>query len=291
MIPEADWAVDAALVEALCAAQFPQARGRVRAAGSGWDNAMFRVGDDWAVRLPRRATAVPLIEKEHRWLPVLAPRLTLAVPTPVHRGHPSELFPWPWTVQPWVPGLLSDQVEPNSEAANALGAFWKSLHRDVPTDAPVNPFRGGPLVDRVEAFEGRLARLAPHWRLSPVLRAVWNEALAAPLDLEPCWIHGDLHPRNVLVVDGRLSAVLDWGDLAAGDPATDLASAWMILPHGQQLAALEAYGGVSDATLARALGWATVFGVMFLDAARSDPSLMLLGRSILDRVERFGAVA
>jgi len=290
VIPEAEWTITVPLVEGLVRRQFPHLDGPVTAASSGWDNAMFRLGSAWAVRLPRRASAVPLLEKERRWLGELAPGLPLAVPVPRHSGAPDGEFPWPWTIQPWLEGEPVDQETLDPDQAVVLAGFWRALHRPGPFDAPLNPFRGGPLADRAEVVSRRLTRLAASgWVPGARLDRLWARALATPLDLAPTWIHADLHPRNVLATQGRLTGVLDWGDLAVGDPAVDLAAAWMLLEDPvAQGEALEAYGGVSAFTASRALGWAFVFGVMFLEAGLAgDPLPTRLGLGILARVERF----
>jgi len=289
MTPGAEWSVDAALVETLVRQQFPDWLAPVTEVGSGWDNAMFRLGTEWAVRLPRRQLAVALIEKEQRWLPVLGSRLTLPVPVPVRCGVPSEAFPRPWTIQPWITGQPADLTPALPDQAPVLAEFWKALHQPAPVDAPFNPFRGVPLADRAEAHQTRVRRLSDQGvTLDPVLAHLWDQAIEAPVDVEPTWVHGDLHPRNLLVEGGRLSGVLDWGDLTVGDRAVDLASAWMVFSTPEaQSTALAASGEVSSATLRRALGWALVFGVLFLEAG--DPTTAALGRTILSRVAEFGA--
>lgn len=289
MTPGAEWSIDAVLVETLVRQQHPDWMAPVTEVGSGWDNAMFRLGTEWAVRLPRRQLAVALVEKEQLWLPILAPQLPLPVPVPVRCGVPSEAFPRPWTIQPWLAGQPADLAPPHPNQAPILAGFWKALHQSAPADAPYNPFRGVPLADRAEAHQTRVRRLADHGvTLDSLLVPLWEQALEAPVDVEPTWVHGDLHPRNLLVEGGRLSGVVDWGDLTVGDRAVDLASAWMVLPTPEaQRAALAVYGEVSSATLRRALGWALVFGVLFLDAG--DPETEALGRTILSRVAGFGA--
>lgn len=292
MIPEAEWTITVPLVKALVRRQHPDLEGPVAEASSGWDNAMFRLGTTLAVRLPRRQSAVPLLEKEWRWLPGLAPRLPLAVPVPLRLGTGDDTFPWPWTIQPWLDGTPGDRAEVDPDQGLVLAQFLRALHQPVPNDAPVNPFRGGPLADRALVVAERILRLkAAGWTPGPELDRLWAEALAAPLDLAPTWIHADLHPRNVLVSMGRLVGVLDWGDLAVGDPAVDLAAAWMLLPTPQaQRVALAAYA-VSDATVSRALGWALVFGIMFLEAGLGgDPVPTRLGRTIVERIEEFDRV-
>jgi aminoglycoside phosphotransferase (APT) family kinase protein len=165
------------------------------------------------------------------------------------------------------------------------------LHTVAPIDAPSNPFRGVPLQQRATTIEARMQRLAGSSSLITyeVLRA-WQEALAAPIDVEPCWIHGDLYPRNILVDAGTLAGIIDWGDITAGDRATDLAVIWMLYADSEvRQAALEAYGSVSEATYLRARGWAVGFGVTLLETGLVDsPRHAAIGertlRHVIDRL-------
>lgn len=286
--PPAEHAIDAALVGGLLAEQHPDLAGLpLRAVDAGWDNAMFRLGDGLAVRLPRRAAAAALIEGEQRWLPRLAARLTLPIPVPLRVGLPARGYPWRWSVQPWLPGDAADERPPAPEQAAPFAAFLRSLHQPAPPDAPRNPVRGCPLGERAPVAEARLRRLAGATGLiTPRLRRIWEEALAAPLDLPPAWLHGDLHPRNLLVAGGALCGVIDWGDLTGGDPATDLAAIWMLFEDAAaRAAALAAYGELSAATLARARGWAVHLGATLLDTGMVDhPRHALIGERTLRRV-------
>lgn len=271
--PPAEVALDAGLVGALLADQHPDLAGLpLRVVEAGWDNLILRLGDDMAVRLPRRAAAAQLVVHEQTWLPALAPRLTLPVPAPLRVGMPGRGYPWRWSVLPWLHGTAADQCEPAAAQAPVLAAFLRSLHLPAPADAPANPVRGVPLRARAEAMEARMGRLAGKTDLlTPALRQIWREALAAPLDVEATWLHGDLHPRNMLVKAGAISGVIDWGDITAGDRATDLAAIWMLFADLRaRRAALAAYGGLSAATVLRAMGWAALFGVMLLDSGLVD---------------------
>jgi aminoglycoside phosphotransferase (APT) family kinase protein len=286
--PEAEHLIDAALVAGLLADQHPDlARLPLRAVDAGWDNAMFRLGERWAVRLPRRLAAAPLIIHEQEWLPRLAPQLTLPVPTPVRAGLPGRSYPWRWSVVPWLPGAAADQREPEPDQARPFAAFLRSLHTPAPAAAPANPVRGVPLARRADAVAARMRGLAGRTDLlTPQIRRVWEDALAAPLDVPPTWLHGDLHPRNLLLEAGALSAVIDWGDICAGDRATDLAAIWMLFADPQARAvALDAYGDLSAATLRRARGWAVLFGVMLLATGLVDhPGHARIGERTLRRV-------
>ncbi|MFD9646306.1 aminoglycoside phosphotransferase family protein, partial [Streptomyces sp. NPDC059082] len=230
----------------------------LRPVPGGWDNQLFRLGDALAVRMPRTERAPDLLRKELRWLPHLAPLLPLPVPVPVRAGEPSARFPGTWTVARWVPGEPADAVPVTrgDHAAGTLADFLRALHREAPGDAPANPDRGVPLAGFAAGFEEGLELLAAHADPGAV-RRVWEDALAAPGPQgPPVWLHGDLHPANVVVADGTLAGVLDFGELCAGDPATDLSAAWLLLPQGAADPFLTAYGRADEAAVRRARGWA-----------------------------------
>ncbi|RFS86719.1 aminoglycoside phosphotransferase [Actinomadura spongiicola] len=256
--------ITAELVRDLLRAQHPDlADLPVRLGARGWDNQLWRLGDDLAVRLPwATESADELLRKEHAWLPVLASHLPLPIPVPQRLGEPSALFPRPWIVTTWVPGIPADRapVTRGEEAAVALAAFLTALHRPAPERAPAGRGRGGPLVDHSEGFVRQLAS-ATELGLVPdpdAVRAVWEDAVAAPgWDGPQVWLHGDLHVANVLTEGGALCGVVDFGDLLAGDPAVDLAAAWTLLPDGAADRFHAAYQPTPDtATLRRARGWA-----------------------------------
>lgn len=287
--PPAELEVDAPLVRRLLSEQHADLSDLpITPLDAGWDNAMFRLGERILVRLPRRAAAAGLIEHEQRWLPELAVRLPVATPAPLRVGLPGEGYPWRWSVLPWFEGEAADLAPLRPDQAGAVAAFWRALHTTAPSDAPTNPVRGVPLDVRVEAVAERMARLTRNTAaISPAIRQVWEAALAAPTSFEPTWLHGDLHARNVLSVDGRLAAVIDWGDMARGDRASDLAALWMLLPdQASREAARQAYGDEDAALWARAKGWAVLFGVMLLDSGLVDhPRHAAMGALTLARIE------
>ncbi|QFR02077.1 aminoglycoside phosphotransferase family protein [Streptomyces phaeolivaceus] len=231
----------------------------------GWDNQVWRLGDDLAVRLPwATESADALLRKEHAWVPTLAPGLPLRIPVPQRLGEPSARFPRPWLVTTWVPGEPADRAPATraEEAALSLAAFLTALHRPAPDEAPLGRDRGGPLADSAEGFARSLAS-ATELGLVPdpdAVRAVWEDAAAAPEWEGPrLWLHGDLHPANVLTAHGTFCGVIDFGDLFAGDPAFDLAAAWILLPDGAADHFHAAYRPAPDAaTLRRARGWAVL---------------------------------
>ncbi|PKV89530.1 aminoglycoside phosphotransferase family protein [Streptomyces sp. TLI_146] len=255
--------IDAGLVRSLLHAQHPDLAGLgLRPVEGGWDNQLWRLGDELAVRMPRTERAPELLRKEHRWLPVLAPGLPLPVPTPLRTGEPSALFPAVWTVAKWVPGEPADRV-PVTEghrAADTLAGFLRALHKDAPAGAPANPARGVPLARFTDDAEKGLQALAS--RVPAGVRDIWEDAVSAPgWTRPPVWLHGDLHPANVVVSDGTLTGVLDFGELCAGDPAADLAAAWLLLPAGSASRFFEAYADADAATIRRARGWAVLRGL------------------------------
>jgi aminoglycoside phosphotransferase (APT) family kinase protein len=290
--PQAEVELDRALVQQLLTEQHPDlADLAIIPTESGWDNAMFRLGDAWVVRLPRRQLAARLIEHEQTWLPSLAPQLPISVPVPVRCGSPSPHYPWSWSVLPWLPGVAADQAMPHADQAERFADFLRSLHVPAPSNAPVNPFRGVPLSQRAAAVEERMQRLQNQTdRLSrsmwdsmwDSIERCWHTALNTPIDLEPTWLHGDLHPRNILVHTGAISGVIDWGDLTVGDRATDLAALWMLFPQPAVRERAISACQLSAATMARAKGWAIMFGVVLLDTGLVDhPRHAALGEQIL----------
>ncbi|MFE6664582.1 aminoglycoside phosphotransferase family protein [Streptomyces sp. NPDC057697] len=258
--------ITAELVRDLLRDQHPDLADRpVRLGARGWDNQLWRVGDDLAVRLPwATQSADALLRKEHHWVPALAPGLPLPVPVPQRLGEPSERFPRPWTVTTWVAGTPADRAPATraAEAADSLAAFLTALHRPAPDGAPAGRDRGGPLADHAEEFARTLASAAGSGLVPDpdAVRAVWDDAVAAPAWTGPAlWLHGDLHPANVLTSHGTFCGVIDFGDLCAGDPACDLAAAWLLLPDGAVDRFHDTYRPAADpATLRRARGWAVV---------------------------------
>lgn len=268
--------VDADLLRRLLRGQHKDlADERVEPFAEGWDNVLFRIGTRWLARLPRRAVAAPLVAQEARWLPILAPHLPLETPIPERLGRPTEDYPFPFTISRWIEGTPAAGTELDPDAvARDLAAFLAALHGLVAKrlfsveDAPVSEVRG--VSPRVRS-EFLLERLRSD-RVCPLveadrLEALWSELIETPdWDGPPVWCHGDLHPFNMLARDGRLVAVLDWGDMHVREPAPDLASAWMMIPVSRHTAFRAAYGELDQATWLRGKAWALYLGVMFLDA-------------------------
>lgn len=254
--------IDAALVRRLIAAQFPEwAHLPVRQVEpGGWDNRTFRLGERMSVRLPSAASYTAQVEKEQHWLPRLAPHLPLPVPAPLAKGTPTEAYPWPWSVYGWLDGepATIERIADLPEFARSLAEFLTALQsvdaRGGPPAGQHNFFRGGSLA--VYDAETRAALSALAGRIdTAAAKAVWEAALASEWRDAPVWVHGDIASGNLLVVDGRLSAVIDFGSSAVGDPACDLAIAWTLFA-GESRQAFRAALPLDEATWARGRGWA-----------------------------------
>ncbi|WP_412027078.1 aminoglycoside phosphotransferase family protein [Deinococcus yunweiensis] len=280
---------DTALVKRLVAAQCPRWAGLpvTQVRHSGTDNAMYRLGRDLVVRLPRREWAVDDVAKEAAWLPRLAPHVPLDVPQPLFVGVPGQGFPFPWAVYRWLEGVDVglDTVRDGHELARDLAAFLAAL-RSVPrpeADAPQGS-RNGTLHDRDEDTREAIADCGGLLDPVPVL-AAWEAALAAPTwDGAPVWIHGDLKPGNLLAHRERLSAVIDWGGLTLGDPAVDLQPVWNLLDAPAR-ATFRAALDVDEAQWARGRGWALSVSVIAWPYYRhSNPELAAVCRRTIEAV-------
>ena len=274
-------------MRALLETQHPDLADReLRLFGSGWDNTTFRLGDDLAVRVPRRKLGAEMILKEQRWLSHLAPQLPLPIGEPVRVGKPGHGYPWTWSIVRWIDGESAEVVDADLQQAATVAGFLAALHRLAHEGAPTNAWRGGPVIDRAPSVEQRLDRLDEgQLGIEPSLVwSVWDRTKAIPIDLSPTWLHGDIHPRNVIVDDGKVVAIIDWGDLCVGDPATDLAAAWMLFPNEVHEAFRDAYGTISDDTWERGRSWAIFFGVVMVDAGTTDDAAWAArGRETLRR--------
>ncbi len=258
---------DAELVRRLLASQYPQWAElpieRVRSAGT--DNAIYRLGDDLAVRLPRVAWVVDSVAKEQKWLPIVAPHLPLPVPLPVAAGQPEEAFPHPWGVVQWLPGELAtlDRLDDPVQAALDLAAFVRELQSIDSKGGPKHR-RGLPVRLGDEKVREGIAGLRGEVDAHAVLEE-WDRVMAAPdHDGPPVWFHGDLSYLNLLARDGKLTAVIDWGTCGVGDPAIETTVAWSLFPPDARQAYRDALG-VDGATWDRGKGWVLtgVFGIPY----------------------------
>jgi aminoglycoside phosphotransferase (APT) family kinase protein len=263
---------------------------------AGWDNEIHRVGSAHAVRLPRREAAATLIENEQRWLPELAPILPLPIPAPTHSGKPAFGFPWHWSVVPWLPGvpLAHAPAIATNILIDQLSGFLNALHVPAPEEAPHNPFRGVPLAERADVVEERIEQITPIVSSQGIdidhVRALWHELLGTPVwGGESHWLHGDLHPLNLLVRGGRLSAVIDFGDITAGDPATDLSVAWMLFAVEDDRNAFRKLltidgRSVDIHTWNRSRAWALSHAVGCIANSADDPTIRRIGSTTLANV-------
>jgi aminoglycoside phosphotransferase (APT) family kinase protein len=254
--------IDLALARRLVDSQFPQWSGLpiTEVEVDGWDNRTFRLGSELTVRLPSGDWYAKQVGKEQRWLPVLAPQLPLPIPTPVAKGAPDAEYPYPWSVYRWLDGELASKAEIGdlTAFATSLAGFLQALARVDASDGPRpgehNFFRGGPLATyEREALEA-IDRLGAEVPREAVLRA-WHDAMSTTWDRDPVWLHGDVAVGNLLVRDGRLGAVLDFGSSGVGDPACDVVIAWTFL-SGTSRDRFRAELGIDAGTWSRGRGWA-----------------------------------
>ncbi|MFJ5927058.1 aminoglycoside phosphotransferase family protein [Kitasatospora sp. NPDC092948] len=294
---DSETAIGEEMVRDLLREQHPDLAGLpIRAVAGGWGNQMWRLGTELAVRMQRMDTGPELQLKERRWLPALAARLPLPIPVPVRDGTPSERFPRIWTVMSWVEGTPLDHgsITRGDHAAETLAGFLRALHVEAPADAPPASDFGAHPRDCTGGFEHFFRSAAPA-DLAGEIREVWGEAVAAPAwQGPPVWVHGDLHPANVVVADGTLAGVVDFGALFAGDPAWDLSAAWLLLPAGGAARFFDRYRQADEASVRRARGLAAMKSLFLMSMGRNgelglpggQPNWGPVGRSALDRVLR-----
>lgn len=283
--------IDVSLVGRLLAAQFPQWADLpiAPAVPQGWDNRTFRLGAEMSVRLPSAEGYTPQVEKEHRCLPILAPRLPLPIPVPLAMGAPAEGFPWKWSIYRWLEGDTAShkRIGDMDEFATTLAHFLATLQQIDPAGGPpAGPhsfFRGGPL----ETYDAETRRSIV--ALGEAINAeaatlVWETALDARWEGPPVWFHGDVASGNLLVRDGRLSAVIDFGCSGVGDPACDVTIAWTLL-SGKSREAFRSALPVDAATWARGRGWALWKGLITLaEYMNTDPVKAREARRVTDDV-------
>ena len=285
-MPAAEVAIDEALVRRLLADQASDLAGLpLELVANGWDNAVYRLGGDMSVRLPRRQVGADLVANETRWLPEVAERLPLPVPVPLRVGDPAVGYPWRWTICRWIEGDVAATCALDLErAATVLGEFVAAMSAPAPPEAPYNPYRGVPLADRASVTRERIEQLRDQIPAAALLQA-WEDALAIPAFAGvPMWLHGDLHPANMVAVGDRISGVIDFGDITAGDPATDLSVAWMLFDGPDRAAFRAAAGDPDDDTWARARGWAITLAVAYIANSADNPLIAGIGARTLERL-------
>jgi len=268
--------IDVELVRRLIEEQFPE-YATMRLEGvqpGGWDNRTFRLGQELSVRLPSAERYVAQVEKEHRWLPRLAPHLPLPIPAPLAMGAPAEGYPWPWSIYRWLEGqpATTGLIADLPAFARSLASFLAALHRIDATNGPIagshNFHRGGRLA--IYDSETRSALSALSGRIDAETAAeVWAAALSSEWRRPPLWVHGDVASGNLLVKDGGLYAVIDFGSSAVGDPACDLVIAWTEF-SGASRAVFRAELPLDDDTWRRARGWALWKALITVAGADGD---------------------
>lgn len=288
--PPAEVAINLDLISMMLSEFAPELVGEpIEFNASGWDNEIYRIGDNHAIRLPRRELAAPLAENEQTWMPELAELLPLPIPSPTFAGKPAFGYPFHWSIVPWLSGvpMLHAPPIPTEELMQQLADVLNPLHVAAPKKAPKNPYRGVALslraddvIDRIETCAAVLAALD----IDPnAVRETWDSVADAPeFGGPPVWVHGDLHLANILVRAGRISALIDFGDLCAGDPAVDLSIAWMLFGEETDRLAfrklLTVEGRSIDVhTWKRARGNALAHALAVLERSSDDPSMRRMG--------------
>jgi aminoglycoside phosphotransferase (APT) family kinase protein len=257
---------------------------------AGTHNALFKLGEDMVVRIPRATWATQQVQKEQEWLPRLAPDLPLVVPVPLVHGKPDEIYPWAWSVYRWIEGedLHTARIDDPLQMARDLAAFIKALQRLDSTGGPRssrhNNYRGVPLAMLDDTVRKSLAQLEGLIDTSAASHA-WERALdVAVFEGAPVWVHGDLQAGNLLARNGRLSSVIDFGLLGVGDPACDLIVAWNLL-DARSREVFRGELGVDEASWARGRGWALYTGLVALPYYLNTNSVIVkTSRHVLSEV-------
>jgi aminoglycoside phosphotransferase (APT) family kinase protein len=267
MIPPAEVEVDETLVYQLLHEQHSDlAHLPLQFVKNGWDNFLFRLGDELAVRIPRREMSAGLIRNEQQFLPLIAPRLPLPVTQPLRIGSPGCGYPWYWSICPWLHGTTADLSPPDMTTTRQWAAFLAALHIPGPNNGPHNPYRGNPLATYCERFDERFQRLRDKQLInSEAVNAIWQRGLDADPGFIPCWGHGDLHTMNILCEGGKFTGVIDWGDIYIGDVAGDLGSYYILFPEPIADRSLQHEYHASTAQIARAKACAMFIAVILLD--------------------------
>lgn len=268
--------IDVSLVHRLITSQFPEWQGLpiTPVEMSGWDNRTFHLGNEMSVRLPSAADYALQVEKEQEWLPKLAPALPVSIPIPLAIGKPECGYPWKWSIYRWIEGktVTSSLVKDLVPFASDLAGFLKALHRMDATGGPppgLHSFSRGGALSIYDADTRRAIHSLKGKMDERVATDVWEKALSTSWKNPPVWVHGDISAGNLLVQDGKLCAVIDFGQLAIGDPACDLAINWTLF-HGESRAVFQKDLSLDEDTWGRARGW-TLWKALVVAAGFTNP--------------------
>ncbi|WP_242275667.1 aminoglycoside phosphotransferase family protein [Bacillus cereus group sp. BfR-BA-01445] len=264
--------IDTGLVKRLIGEQFPEwAHLEVQPVKfSGHDNRTFHLGDEMSVRLPSDAAYAPQVEKENKWLPLLSKELSIPISIPIAKGNPSEVYPWPWSINKWIEGetVTKQNVRDLNEFAVDLGSFLVELQAIDASNGPIagahNFYRGGLISVYDEEARGAIENNKDVFD-ETVLKHLWALALQSTWERKPVWVHGDIAPGNLLVKDGKFCAVIDFGILGVWDPACDAAMSWTFFDKSSRKIFKEVLQ-IDEETWNRARGWALWKALITYDA-------------------------
>ncbi|SFC84953.1 aminoglycoside phosphotransferase family protein [Bacillus sp. UNCCL81] len=243
---------------------------------SGNDNRTFHLGDKMSVRLPSAECYVPQVEKEHKWLPILTNKLSLPVSKPLAKGSPSKSYPWPWTINEWIDGesLNKENISDLSQFAKELGQFLKEFQSIDAHGGPIagkhNFFRGGNLAVYDQETKDSIDQTKAIFN-KDLLTEIWETALSSKWEYEPVWVHGDIAPGNLLVKNGKLCAVIDFGILGVGDPSCDAVMAWTFFDTDSRNVFKNVLN-FDENTWNRARGWALWKALITFNANKENTS-------------------
>lgn len=282
--PEPEITITELQIRSMLDDQFPQFSDlELQLTASGWDNFIYRLGTKLLIRVPRRELGAQLIHNEIVWLQKLKNILPVSIPAPLNIGRPNEHYPWTWVIMPWFEGNSFLDADLNLSQVNKLVLFLKKLHSVNSNGAPSNPFRDVPLSGKDKDVQQQLNELNSKLITVPEkIKELWQSLTEVQIDSPPCLIHGDLHPGNVLIKNEQIEAIVDWGDITIGDPATDLASLWMLIKDpALRTQAFNEYGATQN-LINRSKGWAIFYGITFLNSGDKYASL---GNRILKNID------
>jgi len=288
MLPKQEIEINETIVNQLLIEQFPQlANLPILFLGSGWDNVNYRLGTEYIIRIPRRKVAVKLLENEIEWLPKIKNQLPIPISAAVFVGKPNGQIPWNWAITPWFDGTTAALKNLEAKEAIRLANFLKKLHQLPTKNMPHNAFRAVPVGKKIAEMQDRLDYLKTNTNyLTSKVQSLLETAMNEKNIKIDRFIHGDLHPFNIIQQDGKIRAIADWGDMTNGNPATDLAVFWMLFnDKSARDAALQTYQA-TQRQINMAIGWAIFYGSFFLYEGMTQPneSFEKLGKFVLGNV-------